>query len=312
MDHPDLAANAIPGWDMVGAAPVITALGFYHSTIGAGLAGAVINNAIGVAGVVNCQLMPINIGDFPTLSDMYKAILWTADHGVRVVNLSWDGAYSAVVNDAGAYLKNTTRGMLFMAGVNGFNHFLDYTNQPDIYAISMTDTNDAPRSAYGFHIDFAAPGYQIYSTTTNSGYEFDSGSSYSTPLAAGLAAFAMSVNPELGPDEIFELMRASAADLGTEGWDQFYGWGRLDFGKLSRAVFATLPVSRITALPDFTIEARFVPGTMYQLLRANSPQSQFWSPVPDFSIETNATALLLRDLSPLPSQSFYQLQIQLP
>lgn len=311
MDHPDLVGQAIPGWDMVGEGPVTSAPGFYHSTIGAGLAGAAINNFIGVAGAVNCQLMPINIGDFPTLSDMYKAVVWAADHAVRVVNISWDGCFSSVINEGGVYLKSKTGGLLFMAGVNGNNHFLNYPNQPDIYAVSMTDTNDVTRSAYGAHIDFAAPGFQIYSTTTNSGYEIDSGSSYATPLAAGMAAFVMSVNPELNPDQIIEVLKSGTLDVGPLGVDQYYGWGRLDLGKIARAAFSTLSISHIAALPDFTIQAQYLPGAEYSFLRSEQPGSSAWEPVAQYTIETNGSSLFFKDLSINPVSRFYQIQIRL-
>jgi len=327
MDHPDLAAHAVTGWDMVTSNAITTAIfresyansGYvYHSTIGGGLACAEINNFIGVAGVANCLLMPVNIGDFPTLSDMYDAVVWAADHNIRVVNLSWDGAYSPVLNDAAAYLKEKTRGILFMAGVNGGANgapkFLNYPNQPDIYAISMTDANDTTRSSFGPHIDFAAPGYEIYSTTTNSGYELDSGSSYACPLAAGLAAFVMSVNPALNPDEIVDLMKASSVDLGPAGWDQYFGWGRPDFGKLALATFATLPVSHITAINQdfFTVRANYMSGAEYQFFRSSTLFPPDWQPVPDFSVDTNGPSLFFRDLSALPEHGYYQLKIRLP
>ena len=237
MNHPDLVANTVAGWDMLTGLPISGVTeGLYHSTIVAGLAGAAIDNGVGVSGAANGWLMPINIGDNPTTSDMHDAVVWAADHGVRVVNLSWDGAFSTVINDAGAYLKAKTGGMLFMAGVNVLNgrKFLNYPNQPDIYAISMTDRNDQPRSTYGEHIDFAAPGWEIYSTTTNSTYEVDSGTSYSSPLVAGITAWVMSVNPALGPAEIEGILRESAVDLGAPGWDQVFGWGRIDFGRVAR------------------------------------------------------------------------------
>ena len=77
----------------------------------------------------------------------------------------------------------------------------------------MTDAEDQARSAYGPHIDFAAPGWDIYSTTTNSVYQSDSGTSYSTPLLAGIAAWIMSINPALGPAEIEAILTSASIDL---------------------------------------------------------------------------------------------------
>jgi len=319
MNHPDLAANTIAGWNMITQSPITSdPVGYYHSTIGAGMAAAVINNEVGVSGIANCRIMSIDVGDSPTESDMYAAIVWAADHGVRVVNLSWSGADSRVINDAGLYLKETTGGMLFMSGVNG-DGLLNYPNQPYIYAVSMTDTNDLARSAYGDHIDFAAPGFDIYSTTTNSTYEVDSGTSYSAPLVAGLAAWVMAVNPALLPDEIEQILKDSCVDLGAPGWDQHYGWGRIDFAEVARHTFATLPLSRINAnqikalaKAAFTVSTPFSSGTQYSLFRAESLNSPLWRPILDAFVNTNHSLIFLQDPSPPVDRAFYQVQFQLP
>lgn len=314
MDHPDLVANTVAGWDMVSNSPIngVTG-GLYHSTIAAGMVGATLNNRVGVSGVANCSLMPVNIGDNPTTSDMHEAVVWAADHGVRVVNLSWDGAFSAVINEAGAYLKTKAGGMLFMSGVNG-RKLLNYPNQRDIYAISMTDTNDQPRSAFGEHIDFAAPGWEIFSTTTNSTYDVDSGTSYSAPLVAGVAAWVMSVNPTLGPADVERILRESAVDLGAAGWDQDFGWGRIDFGKAADFTFATLPVSRIAAVRDsaLRIVVAKVEGATYQLFRREDFVNASWRPVNDATIQVNQNSVILADPNSPGRTGFYRVEMALP
>jgi subtilisin family serine protease len=227
------------------------------------------------------------------------------------VNLSWDGAFSSVINEAGAYLKQRIGGMLFMSGVNGRKQ-LDYPAQPDIYAIAMTDQDDEPRSASGAHIDFAAPGWEIYSTTTNSGYEVDSGSSYSTPLVAGMAGWIMSVNPNLGPAEIEAILKASAIDLGPPGWDPDFGWGRVDFGLVARNTFATLPLSRAGARYDggLSITAVRSPGATYRLFRSTNLAG--WELVANAAITFEGDLVLLRDPSPPPVQAYYKVELTLP
>lgn len=311
MNHPDLVANAVSGWDMVTGKSITAAPeGYYHSTLGAGMAAAVINNSTGVSGVANCWLMPVNIGDNPTTSDMHDAVVWAADHGARVVNLSWDGAFSSVINEAGAYLKEKMRGMLFMAGVNG-RKFLNYPKQPDIYAVAMTDQQDQPRSAYGDHIDFSAPGWQIYSTTTNSTYEVDSGTSYSAPLVAGIAAWVMSVNPDLGPAEIEAILREGAADLGVAGWDQTFGWGRIDFGQVAKSTFATLPISRISLLrfAPPTVSAVYETGAHYRLFRSPNIEKPVWEWVTNAQTEVEGGVITLSDPSAGARAAFYQVEI---
>lgn len=90
MNHPDLAANMDAGWDVVTGQPVNASTGLDHSTLSAGMAAAVVNNGIGVAGAGNCRVLPINITGYT--SEMYDAIVWAAGHQVRVVSISWDGA----------------------------------------------------------------------------------------------------------------------------------------------------------------------------------------------------------------------------
>ena len=136
MDHPDLAANTDSGWDVVANAPVTTNSGIEHSTMCAGMAAAVINNDIGVAGAANCRILPINING--AISEMYNATLWAATNGVRVVNISWSGATNALLESAGYFLRTNTGGVLVMSAMDG-NGPLDGVNQPDVYCISETD-----------------------------------------------------------------------------------------------------------------------------------------------------------------------------
>lgn len=310
MDHPDLAAHTDAGWDVTaesGGAVIANSAGIDHSTLGAGLAAAVIDNQLGVAGAGNCRVLPINING--AISEMAEAILWAADHGVRVVNISWEGADSPTLNDAGYELKTRARGILAMAGVNG-SGFLNYPNQPHIYCISMTDAADNLRSRYGSHIDFAAPGYSIFSTTTNNSYSAGTGTSYATPLFCGMAAVLMSINPNLGPEEIIGLLQATARDLGPPGWDQFYGWGRIDFGAAARAAAATLPAITGIHRQDgaMVISAALKPGDRYRLLRAGELGAANWLPVLNALLVTNGSILQFADPQPAAPQGFYRLE----
>jgi subtilisin family serine protease len=310
MDHPDLRDHAVPGWSLLTRSELpLETNGYYHSTLAAGLAGAVLKNGLGVAGAVNCFLVPVDIGNLPTTRDMHDAVVWAADHGIRVVNLSWGGAFSSVINEAGLYLKQKARGMLFMAGMNE-QRFLNYPEHPHIYAISMTDRNDQARSAWGEHIDFSAPGWDIYSTTTNSGYETDSGTSYSAPLAAGVAAWIMSADPALEPDEIEGILRETCVDLGEPGRDQRHGWGRIDFGRAARRVYERSAISRVKPLSDGA-EAVHEAGTAYRLLRAADVRGP-WEALTNVQQEPGGGRLKLRDLEAPGPAAFYQVEITRP
>src|ERR1039458_4134308 len=225
MDHPDLAANTVAGWDAVANTPINSSTGITHSTMCAGRAAAVINNATGVAGAANGEILPINING--ALSEMYNATIWAADHGVRVVNISWSGGTNPVLEVAGNYLKTNTAGILVMSAIDG-NGLLNATNQPDVYCISMTDAADQFQGTmYGPYIDFSAPGYQIYSTTTSGGYAYGIGCSFAAPLVCGVVAWILGLNPTLNPDDVIAILQSTATDLGAPGWDPFLRYDRV-------------------------------------------------------------------------------------
>ena len=307
MNHPDLAAQTDAGWDVVEGVPIVAADGIDHSTLTAGMAAAVIGNGIGIAGASNCRILPMNING--AISEMYEATIWAADHWVRVVNISWTGGDSATLNAAGAYLKEKARGVLAMSGVNGAG-FLDYTNQPNIYCISMTDAADNPRSRFGNHIDFSAPGFEIFSTTTNSNYGYASGTSYSTPLFCGVVAALFSINPALTPDEVIDLLKRTAVDLGSPGWDQFHGFGRIDFAQAAAAANA----SRL-AVTSFQVNnsAAFLTLTnatgLDLVLWKRATLDGAWEEVTNASITTNAGVLTIADQNALGEKTtFYRVE----
>jgi subtilisin family serine protease len=311
MNHPDLVANTTNGWDVVANVPIATHSGIDHSTISAGLAAGVVGNHLGIAGAGNSQILPINIDG--AISQMYDAIIWAADHDVRVVNISWSGANSDTLETAAYYLKTHARGIVAMPGVNGTG-LLNYTNQPDIYCVSMTDAADNVTGSYhGDHIDFAAPGWQIYSTTTNNGYVVASGTSYATPLFSGIVGVLMSINPTLGPDELIDILKTTAVDKGQPGWDQFYGWGRVDFGAAATAVAATLPtISGIRRTNDqVLVSTNYKPSLNYTLWKTASLNPANWIQVAS-TPQTNQNSLTWVDSTVSSTSAYYKVQVSLP
>ncbi len=312
MNHPDLAANVLPGWNVVGNVPVTNSAGINHSTGAAGVAAAVINNGLGVAGAGDCKILPISING--TLAEMYLGTLWAASNGVRVVNISWTGAQDKMMYYAGRWLKDHARGILAMVGGNSATR-LNYTNFATVVAIAGTDPNDLAPFSYGPHIDFAAPGVAVYTTATASGYAAQSGTSFATPLFCGVVAALMTINPDLGPDEVLDLLQTTAVDSGTPGWDEHYGWGRIDFAAAARAAAATLRI--VDAAPTsagFTVSMKYWPNLNYTLWRAASASAPTWQVVSQaiLSVNTGGSVISLTDPQPDLNQGYYRVGIQVP
>ena len=66
-------------------------------------------------------------------------------------------------------------------------------------------------------MDVSAPGLGIWSTTRGGGYGSVSGTSFSSPVTAGVVALILSANPELAPLEVMEILENTADDLGPAG-----------------------------------------------------------------------------------------------
>jgi subtilisin family serine protease len=309
MDHPDLAANTVSGWDVVANVPVTSGAGIVHSTICAGMAAAVINNGVGVAGAVNCQVLPINING--AISEMYNATIWAANHGVRVVNISWTGGTDDTLEAAGYYLKTNTCGILVMSAYDGTGPMTG-TNQPDIYCISMTDAADnVEDTQYGSYIDFAAPGWQIYSTTIAGGYASGSGTSYAAPLFCGVVAGLFSINPTLQTDEVINILKSTAVPLGSL---LYYGSGRINFAAAAAAATGTLPnILNVQLINGQAIvSANFRPGLNYSLWRTPQLNPPNWISLTNTTSSATTNIIFITDPSPLPNGSFYRVNAALP
>lgn len=229
--HPDLAAKYVPGWNFFdNNADSSDVHG--HGTSVAGAAAAQSNNGAGVAAPAwGCRIMPVRVSDldgYANASTVANALVWAADHGARVANVSYAFNTSTTVASAAQYFQSRGGVVTMSAGNSGI--FVTNGDNPYILTISATDSSDllASWSTRGNFLDLAAPGVSIRTTLRNAGYGSGSGTSFSAPIVAGVAALALSVNPGLSDADVQQVLKSAADDLGPAGWDSDYGWGRLN------------------------------------------------------------------------------------
>ncbi len=245
-NHPDLAAKMVSGWNFYGNNSNTSDV-YGHGTKVAGAAAAATDNSTGVASVAGqSKIMPIRITDtsgWATLSGIAQGLTWAADRGARVANISFLGVTSSSsARSSAQYMKN--KGGLVVVSGGNTGRLESYTTTTAMIPVAATGTNDnrTSWSSYGNYISLAAPGAGIWSTTNGGGYGAVSGTSFSSPVTAGVIALMMAANPGMKNTDIENELFSTAVDLGAAGWDPYYGHGRVDAAAAVQAVIASVPV----------------------------------------------------------------------
>ncbi|MGH8442623.1 MAG: S8 family serine peptidase, partial [Nevskiaceae bacterium] len=222
--HPDLANNMVAGFNFVNNTTNVlpTNSSQFHGTLVAGAAGGIGNNGQGVAGTAwNSRIMPLKF-DFDS-ADHIAALAFARDNGAQIVNASFGGPFFTQ-GELDAILDLDANGILYVASAGNDDSNTDIAelnfpanlDAPNIVAVAATNRQDniASFSQYGaITTDVAAPGLQIVTTSGAAGYSTPSncatsgncgvtGTSFSAPYVAGIAALILSEHPAATPAEI--------------------------------------------------------------------------------------------------------------
>ncbi len=226
----DLKNKLVPGYDFVNEDPEPWD-DQGHGTLIALVAAAAANNRYGGAGVAySARVMPLkalNQGGAGTHATIAKAIIWATDHGANIINLSIGGPYpSRTLQEAINYAWR--HGVLLVAAAGNENSNVPvYPAAYDpVLAVAGTtrDRQRAGFSNWGDYVTVAAPGTNILATCSG-GCRTGSGTSFATAQVAGVAALVLSRNPGLTSSQVRDIIQSTANDLGSPGWDPFYGYG---------------------------------------------------------------------------------------
>lgn len=208
----------------------------WHGTFIAGQIAAVANNGIGVAGIHwGARILPVRVSGKcgALLSDLLDGVRWAAGVEVpgvprnttpaRVINLSFGGdqpctpSYQSAMDDATA-----AGAVVVVAAGNNSGELRRPADCRGVLAVGGVQENGlkAGYSDAGANVALMAPGgtaaLPLFSTS-NSGlqepgadsYGTKFGTSFSAPLASGVAALMLSVNPSLAPADLIARMRAA-------------------------------------------------------------------------------------------------------
>jgi serine protease len=237
-----------------------------HGTHVAGTIAQATNNGLGVAGVApEVDVMPVKVcgglaspTDFCPSWAIADGIIWAADHGADVINMSLGGP-SITQAEAFALDYAYQQGVVVVAaaGNGGIDEVgdpvLDYpAAYPTVISVAAINFNGTRTSYsnYGVDLDFSAPGGNLFADQNGDGeidgiwqvtfsftcgpgpIDFTSfaicpyqGTSMATAHVTGIVALLLSRFPGLSPHQVKQTLACSAKDLGPAGYDTGYGYG---------------------------------------------------------------------------------------
>jgi len=315
-----------------------------HGTHVSGTIAAMGNNGLGVIGVApHAKIIAIKGLDSTgsgSIEDLSSAIIYAADKGASVINLSWGGSGPTpqTLIDAISYAHNV-KGAVVVAAAGNSN--FDVGTQVngfypacirDVITVAAVNHLDAKASFsnFGAKIDVTAPGggdtgagiqpdrsilsllsSQAGSVMTGSGqlivgtkYLRQSGTSMASPHVAGVAALIRAQHPEFSNEQVRQVLRESADDIGTPGFDTQFGFGRLNASR-SLTIAAPLaaqlsgPVGTLSGLSQVDVKGSVGGANLssWRLEYGTGTAPSSWTVITTSSATINAGTLATWNLS---------------
>ncbi len=244
-----------------------------HGTHVAGVISAELDGA-GVVGVApDASIYAVKVLDgagFGSISSIVAGIDWAIANQMDIVNMSMGiTTYSQLLADA-CEAADTAGILVVAAAGNNYGGAVLYPAAfPSVIAVGATTIYDeiSPISPIGPEMEMTAPGLNVYSTISGGSYGFLGGTSQAAPHVSGLAALLLSAGlTDLNGDGVINgldarlLIQDSAVDLGTPGFDDVYGYGRVSVENAvpgnggGQNPITHLTIEKPGSPPDITIE----------------------------------------------------------
>jgi subtilisin family serine protease len=246
-----------------------------HGTFVAGVIAAGHGNQTGIAGInPNAKIMVLKaLDEFGQghASMIAEAIVYAADNGARVLNLSLAGRQLTRTEQLAVDHARSKGAVVVVAAGNSASEVEKYSPAGLKGVITVSATTRADKRAgfsnWGPSVDISAPGVDVLSLRARNtdilaymrGVDYEpgdsivgdsrayyraSGTSFSTPIVAGTLSLIFARFPDLTADQARRMVLHSARDIETTGVDNYTGYGMLDAAAALRAD------------PEFYVDAR--------------------------------------------------------
>ena len=241
-NHEDLAGAVLQGTDLVNPHG---GNGWddesFHGTFVAGLIAAHEGNGLGIAGAAPAvKILPVRVldgGGNGSTANVAAGIIYSVEHGARVVNLSLGGTVADPGLEAAVeYAVSKGSVVVAAAGNSGAASDAFHPSQsiypaafPNVIAVGAVDAfgQRASFSNIDSYVDVVAPGVSVTSTSNGSihSYAVGDGTSFAAPYASAEVALVIATNPSLDVANVRHVIETTARDLGPAGRDTSYGYG---------------------------------------------------------------------------------------
>ncbi len=264
----------------------------YHGTMTAGCASAVADNGVGIAGAgFSCKILPVKAAPdmgATGITHGYEGIKYACDAGAKVISCSWGsvGAESQAIRTIMDYVFS--RGSLVVGSAG--NDPIDndyYAHYPSSFRSVLNVGSVEPNGAfstwctYGATVDVYSPGTNIFTTDHDGSYSSTQGTSFSCPLAAGVAALVFSVHPDWTPEMVAKQIRVTAYRPASSSAKRY---GRID------AEAAVTKNATLSDIPGLEIENVTMPYPNNVMFNALGQTSSFTVRLKNLLAPTSASA----------------------
>jgi hypothetical protein len=234
VSHPEFAGR--PNTTLLAAQSTAAGEEEEHGTAVSSVVGAP-ENGVGVVGIYPQAALAEWDSGRMFVSDVIQGIERALDAGRGVINMSFgfDG-YDALLADEIDVAFGTGSLLVAAAGNDFLEGNAEHSPASLHHVLTIAATDEQNKSSFfsnrSLAVDLSAPGENIPvavpTWASASGYAAADGTSFSSPLVAGAAAWVWTRRPELDVTQLFDLMRWSATDIDVQGFDVDTGWGLLD------------------------------------------------------------------------------------
>jgi uncharacterized protein YjdB len=255
LDHEDIKKLVVKSRSCTIESGKVTKRGYSadesaHGTHVSGIICATYGNGKGSAGVASgydndlCSVTDYDVstdGESMYSFDILCGINTAVSDGMEVVNMSF-GEYVTDYLLSDAIKRGYKKGVCFVNSSGndsvdiGFNLDPDDTTDSspsylhEVICVNAVNSSNsrASFSNYGTYCDVSAPGVDVTSAAPGNLYMVMDGTSMAAPMVTGVIALMLDANPNLKPEQVYNIICATANDIGASGFDKRTGYGVVD------------------------------------------------------------------------------------